>query len=141
MAARSPLPDYKGETLDGNYRNFQLWNKRFMNGMASQQLILESSQLKLPNQKHWPVSAMASLRFLDFIPECNEEDWDKWDMQDLINDTNAKRPGRITPTMEAQLLKVESDLGEFCHHWTFAQQLGNKHCSTNFFKQWKIRLF
>ena len=122
MAARSPLPDYKGEKFDGNFRNFQLWNKRFMNGLASQQLNHESSQLKPPNQKHWPVSAMAFMQFLEIIPECNEQDWDQWEMQDLINDTNAKRPGRITPTMEAQLIKVEIDLGEFCHHWTFAQQ-------------------
>ena len=122
MAARSPLPDYIGEKFDGNFRNFHLWNKRFMNGLASQQLNHESSQLKPPNQKHWPVSAMAFMQFLEIIPECNEQDWDQWEMQDLINDTNAKRPGRITPTMEAQLIKVEIDLGEFCHHWTFAQQ-------------------
>ena len=40
----------------------------------------------------------------------------------LIDDTNVKRPGHITPTMAGQLLKVELDLGEYCHHWTFAQQ-------------------
>ena len=51
------------------------------------------------------VSAMALMQFLDSIPQCTEDDWDGWDMQDLIDDTNAKLPGRITPVMEAQLLK------------------------------------
>jgi hypothetical protein len=122
MATRSPLPDYKGEKFDGNFRNFQLWNKRFMNVLATQSLHLESTDLKPPNQKYWKVSAMADMQFLEVIPDCNEQDWNQWDMQDLIDDTNVKRPGRITPTMAGQLLKVELDLGEYCHHWTFAQQ-------------------
>ena len=122
MAARPPLPDYKGEKFDGNMHFFPLWNKRFMNHSAAQPLLLESPQLKPPTQRHWPVSAMGFMQLFDSIPECNEQNWDQWDMQKLIDETNAKRPGRITPAMEAQLLKVEIDLGEYCHNWTFAQQ-------------------
>ena len=81
----------------------------------TQPFYYESSQLNPPSQKHWSVSAMALMQFLDSIPQCTEDDWDGWDMQDLIDDTNAKLPGRITPVMEAHLLKVELDLGEHCH--------------------------
>ena len=62
---------------------------------------------------------MALMSFLDKIPNCTEVDWNTWDMQDLINATNAKKPGRIDPDMEARLLKVEIDLGEHCQHWSW----------------------
>ena len=101
MSARATLPDYKGEVWKGNYDNYQLWYKRFMN-FISQPFPYESSQLA--NQKTWSVSAMALMSFLDKIPNCTEVDWNTWDMQDLINATNAKKPGRIDPDMEARLL-------------------------------------
>ena len=121
MSARSPLPDYKGEIWKGNNDNFQLWYKRFVN-FISQPFNYESSQLNPPNQKTWSVSAMALMSFLDTIPECTDVDWNTWDMQRLIDATNAKTPGRITPVMEAQLIKVELDLGEHCQHWSSVQR-------------------
>ena len=117
MSARSPLPDYKGEIWKGNNDNFPLWYKRFVN-FISQPFYYESSQLNPPNQKTWSVSAMALMSFLDTIPDCNNNDWNTWDMQDLIDDTNANTPGRITPAMAAQLIKVELDFGEHCQHWS-----------------------
>jgi hypothetical protein len=62
------------------------------------------------------------MSFLDTIPECTDVDWNTWDMQVLIDATNAKTLGRITPAMEAQLLKVELDLGEHCQHWSSVQK-------------------
>ena len=121
MSARSPLPDYKGEVWKGNNDNFQLWYKRFVN-FISQPFYYESSQLNPPNQKTWSVSAMALMSFLDTIPESTDVDWNTWDMQVLIDATNAKTPGRITPAMGAQLLKVELDLGEHCQHWSSVQR-------------------
>ena len=121
MSARSPLPDYKGEVWKGNNDNFQLWYKRFVN-FISQPFYYESSQLNPQNQKTWTVSAMALMSFLDTIPECTDVDWNTWDMQVLIDATNAKTPGRITPAMGAQLLKVELDLGEHCQHWSSVQR-------------------
>ncbi len=59
---------------------------------------------------------MALMSFLDKISNCTEVDWNTWDMQDLINATNAKKPGRFDSVMEALLLKVEIDLGEHCQH-------------------------
>jgi hypothetical protein len=64
---------------------------------------------------------MALMSFLDTIPNGNENDWNTWDMQDLIDDTNAKTPERITPAMEAQLIKVELDFGEQCQHLSSVQ--------------------
>jgi hypothetical protein len=55
---------------------------------------------------------MALMSFLDTIPQCTEVDWNTWDMQARIDTTNAKTTRRINPSMEAQLLKVELDLGE-----------------------------
>ena len=78
---------------------------------------------------------MALMSFLDTIPECTDVDWNTWDMQRLIDATNAKTPGRITPVMEAQLIKVELDLGEHCQHWF------NKLCSWYFLKRFQIRQF
>ena len=121
MSARSSLPDYKGEVWKGNNDNFQLWYKRFVN-FISQPFNYESSQLNPPNQKTWSVSAMALMSFLDTIPVCTDVDWNTWDMQHLIDATNAKTPGRITPAMEAQLLKVELDFGEHCQHWSSVQR-------------------
>jgi hypothetical protein len=43
-------------------------------------------------------------------------------MHALIDTTNAKTPGRITPAMEAQLLKVELDLGEYFQYWSSVQR-------------------
>ncbi len=42
-------------------------------------------------------------------------------MQALIDAIDTKTPGRITPAMEAQLLKVELDLCEHCQHWSSVQ--------------------
>ncbi len=117
MSACATLPDYKGEVWKGNYDNYQLWYKRFMN-FISQPFLYESSQLA--NQKTWSVSAMALMPFLDKIPNCTEVDWNTWDMQDLINATNAKK--HIDPDMEARLHKVEIDLGEHCQHWSSVQR-------------------
>ena len=121
MSARSPLPDYKGEIWKGNNDNFQLWYKRFVN-FISQPFNYESSQSNPPNQKTWSVSAMALMSFLDTIPECTDVDWNTWDMQRLIDATNAKTPGRITPVMEAQLIQVELNLGELCQRWSSVQR-------------------
>jgi len=121
MSARSSFPEYKGKRFDGNFSNFQQWGMELGNNI-SQPLFYESPDLKPANQKFWSAAAMAHMQYLDVIPSCQEGDWDQWDMQKLINDTNAKTPGRISPAMEAQLLKVELDLGEHCQHWKFVQQ-------------------
>ena len=71
-----------------------------MNLSAAKPLLLQSPQLKPPTQRHWPVSAMGFMQLFDSIPECNEKNWDQWDMQKLIDEINAQRPGRITPAME-----------------------------------------
>ncbi len=55
---------------------------------------------------------MALMSFLDTIPKCPEVDWNTWDMQARIDTADAKTPRRINPSMEAQLLKVDLDLGE-----------------------------
>ena len=68
MAARPPLPDYKGEKFNGNMYFDPHWNKRFMNHSASQPLLLESPQLKPPTQRHWPVSAMGFMQLLILFP-------------------------------------------------------------------------
>ncbi len=63
------------------------------------------------------------MSFLDTITECTDVDWNTWDMQVLINATNAKTPGRITPAMAAvKLLKVEFELGKHCQHWASIQR-------------------
>jgi hypothetical protein len=116
MSARAPLPNYKEEVWKGNYEIFQLWYQRCMHHI-SQSFYYESSQLNPPIQETWTVSPMALMSFLDTIPLCTDVDWNTWDMQNLIDQTNAKRPGRITPAMAAQLIKVELDLGEYCSHW------------------------
>jgi hypothetical protein len=65
---------------------------------------------------------MVLMSFLDTVSYCNNNDWDTWDMQDLIDNSNANTPGRITLAMAVQLIKVLLDLGEHCQHWSSVQQ-------------------
>jgi hypothetical protein len=136
MSALSPLPDYKREICKGNNDNFQLWYKQLVD-FISQPFYYESSQLNPPNQKTWSASAMAFMSFIDTIPYCNENDWNTWDMQDLIDDTNANTPGRITPAMEAQLIKVELDLVNIVNTGLQFNEL----CVLYFLKQFQTHLF
>ena len=82
----------------------------------SQPYPLKDSRLRAGIES-WDISAMGIMSFLDNIPTCGPQDWDQWDMDDLVNDTNAKYPNRITPAMRAALIEVESQLAEHFNIW------------------------
>jgi hypothetical protein len=65
---------------------------------------------------------MGYMSFLDTIPTCGSADWDQWDMQDLINETNTNHPDRITPTMESALLELERQLSMLYLIWGAIQR-------------------
>ena len=57
----------------------------------SQPYPLKDSRLRAGIES-WDISAMGTMSFLDNIPTCDPHAWDQWDMDDLMNDTNANLP-------------------------------------------------
>mmetsp|Transcript_62365 Transcript_62365/g.167309 ORF Transcript_62365/g.167309 Transcript_62365/m.167309 type:complete len:83 (+) Transcript_62365:162-410(+) len=78
-----------------------------MNHIA-QGLVYDSPLTNPADSKiEWNICGMAYMQFLIRIPQNTAVDWDEWDIEVLIDETNAQFPGRITPFMAAHLLQVE----------------------------------
>ena len=62
------------------------------------------------------------MSFLDEVPKCGSSNWNQWDMNNLVDATNAKFPNRISPEMKAELLDVEAQVGESWGPWGAIQR-------------------
>jgi hypothetical protein len=65
-------------------------------------LLAMSMILSVISGKSW----LKFMQFIDSMCECTEAYGDDWDIQNLIDDTNDKTPGRITLAMQAQLMTL-----------------------------------
>ncbi len=88
---------------------------------TSQPFPFEDPQFQA-NVKSWNVSAMNSMAFLDQVPKCGSSNWNQWNMNDLVDATNANFPNRISPEMKAELLDVEVQVGESWGPWGAIQR-------------------
>ena len=114
---------YEGPTYDGTPESspdmFPMFFKNVMDYISNP---FPYEDHRLGQNKSWDVSAMGLMSFLDVIPTCGPHDWDQWQMDQLILNTNAKFPNRITPAMNASLLAIEVDLAEHFGIWGAIQR-------------------
>ena len=73
----------------------------FLNHFGSKMLVSNLLALSFGTFRQWDICLFLT---------CGSADWDQWDMQDLINETNTNHPDRITPTMESALLELGRQL-------------------------------
>ena len=62
------------------------------------------------------------MSFLDEVPKCGPSNWNQWDMNNLVDATNAKFPNRISAEMKAELVEVELQVGESWGPWGAIQR-------------------